>query len=99
MRLPIRHSTWQQLRMLARLKTCLGRKLRLYPTRDTKDGSFLTELVRVGLVKVVGKPQEDPFLSAYALTPAGRFAAEVGEYECDRNHIALIQPKLAEVDR
>lgn len=92
--LPISHFTWQVLRAAKRSKTPLtGKQLRLVPTRRTKDGTFLDELVSAGLLLVVGVDQEKTaapaagkripvqFRTRYRLTPAGEHAAEYGEYD------------------
>lgn len=74
---------WQVLRTVVRAKSPpTGRQLRIVPSRRTKDGSFLTDLVNIGLLRVVAKAA-DPFAATYALTPLGEHAAEYGEYECD----------------
>ena len=49
--LPIAHFTWQVLRTAKRSKKPpTGRTLRTVPNRRTKDGTFLTELVDLGLL-------------------------------------------------
>jgi hypothetical protein len=94
MLVPISHSNWQTLRALARLRTPVaGRVLRVAWTRQTKDGSFLLELVRTGLLEIVDSKQPSPFDSIYTLTAAGEYAAEHGEYECNRDRVASpVQP-------
>jgi hypothetical protein len=80
------------LRAEAAGEPALGRALRLAPTRNTKDGTFLDELVADGLLVRVGKPvpptpprdEPEPFRVRYELTELGRYAAEYGEY--DRPH-------------
>ncbi|HEY1187638.1 MAG TPA: hypothetical protein VGE74_08270 [Gemmata sp.] len=79
---PVSHFTWQVLRTAKRSKKQLtGRDLRLSPTRNTKDGSFLTVLVDEGLLARVTGDAEAPFEAVYALTEKGQHAAEFGEYE------------------
>ncbi len=79
---PTSHFTWQVLRTAKRSKKPLtGRALRLAPTRNTKDGSFLTALVEEGLFDRLTGSDEDPFEATYTLTEKGKHAAEYGEYE------------------
>lgn len=79
---PASHFTWQLLRTAKRTKKPLtGRTLRITPTRQTKDGSFLTALVDAGLLTRVTGSADAPFEATYALTEKGKFAAEFGEYE------------------
>ncbi|MDB5311839.1 MAG: hypothetical protein JWO38_6041, partial [Gemmataceae bacterium] len=52
-----------------------GRTLRLEMNRRTRDGSFLTTLVRQGLLEVV-TAGETPFDATYRLTERGKHAAE-----------------------
>lgn len=84
------HFQWQILRAVLRAEAAgeapLGRDLRITPTRRTRDGSFLDDLVEDGLLTTVGKPQPDeaqpePFRKRYELTDLGRHAAEFGEYD------------------
>lgn len=76
------HFNWQVLRAAKRSKKPLtGRALRLMPTRNTKDGSFLTALVDEGLLTYVTGDTSAPFDATYALTEKGQHAAEYGEYE------------------
>jgi hypothetical protein len=86
------HIQWQTLRAVLRAEadgqSPLGRELRLTPTRKTKDGTFLDEIVSEELLVTVGKPEkpnaadEPPqFRRRYKLTPKGREAAEYGEYD------------------
>jgi hypothetical protein len=88
------HLHWQILRTVLRAETAgesppLGRELRISPTRSTKDGTFLDELVAEGLLEPAGKPEKgsgEPagpaqFRTRYALTDKGRHAAEYGEYD------------------
>ena len=94
----LKHFDWQLLRYMVRAEAAkkqpLGRELRIYPTRLTRDGSFLDELVKLGLIAVAakasplpanatGEEKDDPvqFRTRYALTEKGRHAAEYGEYE------------------
>jgi hypothetical protein len=96
MLVPISHSNWQTLRALARLRTPVaGRVLRVAWTRQTKDGSFLLELVRTGLLEIVDNKQHSPFDSIYTLTAAGKYAAEYGEYECSRDRVASPEQPVA----
>jgi hypothetical protein len=89
----VTHFTWQVLRAAARSKKPLtGQELRVTPSRKSKDGTFLDELVTAGLLEVVGldplpvgKPSREPvpvpFRKRYKLTAKGEHAAEFGEYE------------------
>src|SRR5215212_3870471 len=95
--MPISHFTWQLLRTLVRNKNkpMTGRQLRVIPTRKTKDGTFLDELVKDGLLEVVGVNDAPPkahgasveapvqFRTLYRLTERGKHAAEYGAYECE----------------
>jgi hypothetical protein len=94
--MPISHFTWQVLRAVKRSKKPpTGRQLRLVPSRKTKDGTFLDELVGDGLLEVVGidelpagtsdqeKRSPAQFRTRYKLTTLGEYAAEHGEYERD----------------
>jgi hypothetical protein len=86
---------WQLLRVLARAEAArqappTGRELRLVPTRQTFDGTFLDRLVGAGLIEVAAKPtppadgkENEPaqFRTRYRLTDRGRQAAEYGEYD------------------
>jgi hypothetical protein len=59
---PIRHSEWQILRTAKRSRKPLtGRALRIVPTRHTKDGTFLTDLVQRGLLSRVTGSEAAPF--------------------------------------
>ncbi|MDY3559742.1 hypothetical protein R5W23_000900 [Gemmata sp. JC673] len=81
---PVTHFTWQVLRTVKRSKKPLtGRDLRLAPTRNTKDGSFLTALVDQGLLVAVTGSSDIPFEATFSLTEKGQHAAEYGEYEYD----------------
>ncbi|MDY3551674.1 hypothetical protein R5W24_000753 [Gemmata sp. JC717] len=81
---PTSHFTWQVLRTAKRSKKPLtGRALRLAPTRNTKDGTFLTALVNEGLLERMAGSEDEPFDATYALTEKGKHAAEYGEYEYD----------------
>jgi hypothetical protein len=93
--LPVSHFTWQVLRTVKRSKQPpTGKQLRVSPTRRTKDGTFLDELVNEGLLHVVGvdelpagaagseKSKPIQFRTRYKLTPLGEHAAEHGE--CQR---------------
>ncbi len=82
--LPITHFTWQVLRTVKRSRTPpTGRVLRLAPSRRTKDGTFLTEMVELGLLTRVTGTADAPFEATYALTERGEHAAEFGE--CERS--------------
>lgn len=95
MKWPISHSTWQTLRVLVRNKNrpLPGRALRVVPSRATKDGTFLDELVQIGLLEVVtaaapaspkaiGEARAPAqFRTTYRLTERGKDAAEFGEFE------------------
>lgn len=86
---PTSHFTWQVLRTAKRSKKPLtGRALRLAPTRNTKDGTFLTILVTEGLLERVSGSEDEPFDATYALTEKGKHAAEYGEYEYELNRPA-----------
>lgn len=76
------HYDWQLLRILARAKNkaVRGQVLRHTPTRHSKDGQFLNDLVARGMIETVAEG-EGVFDSTYALTDLGRRAAEYGEYE------------------
>jgi hypothetical protein len=87
MTIPVNHSDWQVLRAVLRGITN-GRELRLAWSRRDKDGAHLTDLVRRGLL-AVARYAPKPLDAAYTLTEAGRHAAEYGEYECDRQHVAV----------
>jgi hypothetical protein len=83
MLLPMLTFDWQVLRAVLRAAAPpTGRQLRLTPSRRTKDGTFLGEYVRAGLLRVV-RANPDPFKATYAMTDRGRQAAEYGEFECD----------------
>ncbi len=84
----ITHATWQQLRVLVRAKgkPVLGRDIRIVPTRLTKTGEFLDELVEAGLIvraegKLATGREPEQFRASYTLTEKGKHAAEYGEYE------------------
>lgn len=80
--LPVTHFTWQVLRVVKRSKKPpLGRTLRLAPTRSTKDGNFLTDLVEQGLLARATGTVDKPFDATYTLTERGEHAAEYGECE------------------
>jgi hypothetical protein len=92
--MPISHFTWQVLRTVKRSKQPpTGKQLRLIPSRKTKDGTFLDDLVTEGLLQIVRvdelpsnatkreKETPVPFRTRYALTTQGEHAAEYGEYE------------------
>jgi hypothetical protein len=94
MLVPLLTKDWQILRAILRgkKKMAKGNTLRLAPTRGTKDGSFLTELVDRELLEVM-ESDDNPFECVYGLTPAGLRAAEYGEYEFDIKLRKAIQPK------
>lgn len=74
---------WRILRQVLRgRKPTPGTQLRLDMSRRTKDGTFLTDLVRLGLLQVA-EPGGTPFAATYTLTDLGRHAAEYGTYEVD----------------
>ena len=80
--LPISHFTWQVLRTVKRnKKPPTGRALRVVPSRRTKDGTFLNELVERELLSRVTGTADAPFEATYALTERGEHAAEYGECE------------------
>lgn len=93
--LPITHGDWQILRVLVRAQGLAvpGKKLRIVPSRRTKDGTFLDDLVTMGLLvaeSVDELPQGAPpsairapvqFRTRYRLTAKGEHAAEYGECE------------------
>ena len=80
--MPVAHFTWQVLRTVKRSKKPLtGRALRIVPSRRTKDGTFLTEMVEQGLLTRASGTADAPFEATYALTEQGTFAAEYGECE------------------
>ncbi|MCE9563087.1 MAG: MarR family winged helix-turn-helix transcriptional regulator [Planctomycetes bacterium] len=92
--LPVTHNQWQVLRAVKRSrKPPLGRELRLSPTRGTKDGTFLTNMVRLGLLTRVSGSDKDPFEATYSLTESGKHAAEYGE--CDFPSDMLISTPTA----
>lgn len=70
---PVTHSTWQVLRTAKRSQSP--------PTRQSKDGSFVNELVEAGLLARVSGSADRPFEATYALTALGEHAAEYGEYD------------------
>lgn len=79
--LQIPHTIWQSLRVIVRNKNkpVLGSALRMNMSRRNKDGSFLTHMVKNGLLSKIG--DGNPFEAKYTLTEAGLFAAEYGEFE------------------
>jgi hypothetical protein len=104
----VSHIEWQVLRCVLRAELAgsgfpLGRELRVVPTRKTKDGTFLDDLVERGLIEVAAKASALPtstyhgerveppqFRTRYRLTDLGRHAAEYGEY--DRTYTPTPQP-------
>jgi len=75
--LPVSHAQWQILRAVKRSrKPAMGRELRLNPTRGTKDGAFLTDLDRMGLLTRVTGAESDPFSAMYSLTELRKHVAE-----------------------
>lgn len=83
MEVSLTHSDWRVLRQVLRTRRpAVGRTLRMDMSRRSKDGAFLTALVRYGLLTEV-TPGETPFDSTYSLTELGRHAAEYGVYEVE----------------
>lgn len=83
MQVNVSHADWQVLRHMVRSKKpAIGSSLRLTLSRRTKDGTFLTDLVRMGLLKVESKAK-DPFEATYSLTELGKHAAEYGVFEIE----------------
>ena len=79
---PVSHFTWQVLRTVKRSKKPpTGRVLRIVPNRRTKDGTFLNEMVDLGLLARATGTAAAPFEATYALTARGEHAAEYGECE------------------
>ncbi|OWK46424.1 hypothetical protein [Fimbriiglobus ruber] len=75
---------WQQLRFALRAgRPVYGSELRLVPTRKTKDGMFLTNLVVRGLLETVDQVTGDPWATTYRLTAVGRYVADYGECDFD----------------
>jgi hypothetical protein len=82
---------WQLLRLIARGGNAplLGKALRLDWSRRTKDGTFLDDLVDMGLLEVVTPGEVEKtypfrpaqFATTYRLTAEGERAAEYGEFE------------------
>jgi hypothetical protein len=97
--LPISHFTWQVLRTVKRNKKApTGRALRVVPSRRTKDGTFLNELVERELLTRVTGTADCPFDATYLLTERGEHAAEYGECEMSvkaPEHNGVEQPKPA----
>lgn len=56
-----------------------GHSLRMDRSRRTRDGSFLTALVRLDLLQVAA-PGETPFAARCVLTALGKHAAEYGTF-------------------
>ena len=90
MMLQIGTETWKILRAAKRAQpgAATGRDLRLIPSRKTKDGTFLDDLVEKGFLKVqsgtvpaASDDEPTQFRQKYALTTLGEEAAEHGEYE------------------
>lgn len=81
--------SWKVLRHVAREGRVAGRDLRILPTRKTKDGTFLDDLIAKGLLALDGNAPKDSqnpdepiqFTKMYVLTEMGEYAAEYGEYE------------------
>lgn len=94
---PVRHFEWQVLRTVKRgASPPTGRALRLVPSRRTKDGSFLTDLVEQGLLTRVTGTAAAPFEATYALNERGEHAAEFGECEMPPRAKAVGPEKLVE---
>lgn len=83
------HENWQRLRFLVRTGERTGRDIRMTMSRKSRDGSYLTQLLNDGLIKVV-VPAKDRLDATYALTDLGRLAAEHGEY--DKPYSPQIKP-------
>ena len=98
MNLPLSTTDWQVLRFALRSGTATGRELRIWPSRRTKDGTFLQEFVDKGLLRVV-TPNDDPFKATYAITPEGEYAAEHGEYECEMRTYKAVPLKSTPEER
>lgn len=98
MNLPLSTNDWQILNFALREGTSTGRALRVWPSRKTKDGTFLQEFVDRGLLRVVA-PNTDPFKATYALTPEGEYAAEHGEYECEHKTYKAVPLKSTAEER
>jgi hypothetical protein len=94
MQVPVSHADWQVLRAVARGKgkPVAGTKLRIVPSRATKDGTFLTKLVEAGFLEVV-KAADDPFDASYRLTAMGTEGAEYGLCEIDFELYKKLKPK------
>ena len=85
------HFEWRVLRQVSRSKKpSLGSSLRLEMSRRTKDGSFLTDLVKQGLLKIETKAK-DPFEAYYSLTERGKHAAEYGVFEVEFEEYKKLQ--------
>ena len=83
MQVAVPHLEWRVLRQVARTrKPSDGQSLRLEMTRRTKDGTFLTDLVRQGLLEINAKGKT-PFEARYQLTERGKHAAEYGVFEVE----------------
>jgi hypothetical protein len=84
MQVQLGHHDWRVLRHVLRNRgrPVPGKELRLEMSRGTKDGSFLTNLVRHGLLAVAAEGNT-PFDSTFRLTALGKHAAEYGVYEVD----------------
>lgn len=80
MQVNVSHGDWQVLRQVLRSKKPVGSSLRLTLNRRTRDGAFLTDLVRMGVLKVESKAK-DPLEATYSLTERGKHAAEYGVFE------------------
>lgn len=82
MQVNLNHYDWRVLREVkrAKKKPVVGSKLRLEMSRRTKDGEFLTDLVRLELLQVAQKGKT-PFESTFLLTDLGEHAAEYGVYD------------------
>ena len=93
--MPVAHSTWQILRTAKRSRRpVVGLDLRLVPTRKTKTGEFLTDLVRAGLLDRVSGTEKAPFEATYKLTALGEHAAEFGECEVPIEVLRADKPGL-----
>jgi hypothetical protein len=91
MEVEVPHHEWRVLRLVKRTKKpSLGRTLRVKMSRATKDGSFLTNLVKLGLMKIESHAT-DPFEATYSLTELGKEAAEYGVYDVDLDVFRALQ--------
>ena len=94
MQIAVSHADWQVLRAVARGKgkPVVGTKLRIVPSRSTKDGTFLTKLVEAGFLEVA-KAADEPSDASYRLTEMGAHGAEYGLCEMDFEVYKKLKPK------